>query len=466
MRMPPFITTIAAALAIAGCGKNGGTEGKDRKWTAPGQVVTYVWPRSVRPSPIYDVTAGGQTQRVLTTEEPHICAFGCTDTVEVTVSFLKAKVSEVAVRPLDKHFTHRLKANGDLVVRMAPGDKCVVEFNGSIENPLFLFADPVEEKPAREDCAYWFEAGNEYNKHLTLSKGTVYIEGGAWLNGDIHILNASGVRICGHGLVFGTGGNKPLFINGSDDVSVDGIILVNHDFWSTLAAQSTNVSFTNYKVVAPASSNDQGHENDALDILGCSHVRINGCFTYCHDDALCIKSQKWLYSGKVEDVRAENCTIWNFRNGTTLEIGVELNQDCSDVHFKDIWCVHSGGGMNRGLYRAGIGIKQTAGGRISDFSFENIHVEDAREFGIYLGIYKGSASIGNDVEWTPGTIDGISFKDIYIDGPAPYGNVASGYDADHAIRNVTFDGLYRNGVKVARAEDFFTEISNAEITIR
>ena len=463
--MKRTLTAIFILIVAFGCKKQPADD-KPRERIMPGTVETYQWARSLRPSNMYDVTVNGETQMVLTTEEPHFCSFGCTDTVRVVVDLLSALANEVTVRPVNKNVEYRLREDHRLELYMAPCDRYVVEFNGSDQKPLFLFANPPERKPAREDCSFYYEAGKVYDKQIDLSSGNIYIEGGAWVNGQIHIQNAQDVTVRGYGVLYGVGGDKPMFINKSRNVSVDGIVLINHDFWSTLAAQSETVSFNNYKVIAPASSNEQGHENDALDILGCTNVRIDKCFTYCHDDALCIKSEKWLYKGKVEDVRAEDCVIWNVKCGTTLEIGVELNQDCSDVHFKDIYCVHSGGGMNNNLYRAGIGIKQTAGGRLSGFTFENIYVEDAREFGIYLGIYKSSASIGNDVEYSPGIIDGVTFRNIYIDGPASYGNVARGYDSDtHKIKNVTFENLFRNGKKVTDLNTFFTTRTNADITL-
>ena len=111
-------------------------------------------------------------------------------------------------------------------------------------------------------------------------------------------------------------------------------------------------------------------------------------------------------------------------------------------------------------------MKQCAGGTLSNFSFENIYVEDAKEFGIYLGIYKSYASIGEGVEWQPGAIDGVSFKNIHIDGPAPYGNVIKGYDNDqHSIKNVHFEGLYRNGERITDAKSFFNTCVNSSVTI-
>lgn len=469
MRKILICSLLTVPLLLFSCekpgGKNPGNNNEEEQ--VPGTVETYTYSRALKISQKYDVTVNGESQMVLRTEEPHICTFGCSDTVKVVVDLIGSTAKSVEVLPKNKNYRHKFNDDGSLTVYMAPYDRVVVEFNDSEKEPLFLFANPIEQKPAKEDCAFYFEAGQVYDKTVAIASGKVYIEAGAWVNGDIHITSGSNAEISGYGILNGVGGTKPVFIDKCDNVKVDGIILINHDFWSTLAAQSSNISFHNYKVVAPASSNDQGHENDALDVLGCSHVRIDRCFTYCHDDALCIKSEKWLYKGVVEDYVAQDCIIWNVNSGTTLEIGLELNQDCSDVHFKDIYCVHSGGGMNMNLYRAGIGIKQCAGGKLSDFTFENIYVEDAKEFGIYLGIYKSYASIGEGVEWQPGSIDGISFKNIHIDGAAPYGSAAAGYDnGEHAIKNVKFEGLYRNGKKVTDVKSFFQTCTNADITIQ
>ena len=429
-------------------------------------VETYGWASSIPTSEIYSVSAGGEAQKVIPTEEPHICQFGCSDTVTVTISLNGQKVRHAVIRPLNKKIPFAVR-RGRLFFRMAPGDQFAIELNGREEHPLFLFANPPEQKPERERCAYYFEAGTVTDTTLLVSAGKVYLEGGAWVNGLLHVFDAQEVEIAGYGVLNGNGKERPVYIKNSSRVSVDGLLLINHDKWSTLAAESKDLVFTNYKVVAPASSNAHGHENDALDILGCEDVRISKCFTYCHDDALCIKSQKWLLSAPVHNVVCEDCIIWNYHCGSGLEIGWETNQDCSDVHFKNIWCIRSGGDMNRDMYRAGISVKHCAGGHLSDFTFENIYVEDAREYGIFFGIYKSVANIGNNVVWKPGTLDRFLFRNIHIDGPAPYGSASLGYDSGvHAVKGVRFEGLYRNGKEVGTdPSQFFATYSNSEITI-
>jgi len=404
-----LVLTLSLSVSCSEKTDGGTVDGsKDRVW--PGKVETYSYDRSIRPSNRYDVVAGGQTQRVFATEEPHICTFGCSDTVCVVIDYLTEMACEAVVRPVGKNPEWSL-SGGKLTLSMAPGDKYIVEFNGNEATPLFIFANPLEGiRPKKSDCEYYFEAGKVYTQNMTPKSGKIYFEPGSWVNGELHIEDASGVSVSGYGIFYGTGGNKPVFINRSEHVTIEGITLVNHDFWSTLAAQSKDVKFLNYKVAAPASSNEHGHENDALDILGCTDVEVRDCMTYCHDDALCIKSQKWLYSGIVDNVVFENCICWNRNNGSAIEFGSELNQNISNILFKDIWVVHSGGEMSQNMKRAGISFKHCAGGDISGITLENIFVEDAKEYGMFIGIYESSASIGNDVVYSPGTISGINMK--------------------------------------------------------
>ena len=429
-------------------------------------VETYPWASSIPVSDKYAVSVQGSAQHVIPTEEPHLCTFGCQDTVEVVISLLDAKVRRAAVRPLHKHAIHSIR-DGKLMLRMAPFDQFVVELDGKKEHPLFLFANPPEQKPQRDSCVYYFEAGTVTDTTLLVDSGKVYIEGGAWVNGFLHAFGAENLEIGGYGILNNTIKERPFFIKNSSHVSVDGLLLINRDYWSTFAAESSDLTFNNYKVVAPASSNAHGHENDALDILGCQHVRISKCFTYCHDDALCIKSQKWNYAAPVRDVVCEDCTIWNYHNGSGIEIGWETNQDCSDVHFKNIWCVRSGGDMTPAMCRAGISVKHCAGGHLSDFTFEDIFIEDALEYGIFFGIYKSTANIGNKVEWKPGTMEGFLFRNVHIDGPAPYGSASVGYDGGmHSVKGVRFEGLFRNGREVGSDPSrFFRIYKDSDITL-
>ncbi len=77
--------------------------------------------------------------------------------------------------------------------------------------------------------------------------------------------------------------------------------------------QSRNVKVENLKVLSYASETVDG-----LDIAGTIHVTTNHSFFNTFDDAIAIKTDKFVYAGNVEDVRVSNCSIWKEAAGNAL----------------------------------------------------------------------------------------------------------------------------------------------------
>ena len=59
-------------------------------------------------------------------------------------------------------------------------------------------------------------------------------------------------------------------------------------------------------------------------------------------------------------------------------------------------------------------------------------------------------NLGNGVEYSPGTIDGVILRNIDILKAPARGNFAFGYDEDHQIRNVVFENVIQEGVKITQ----------------
>ena len=108
------------------------------------------------------------------------------------------------------------------------------------------------------------------------------------------------------------------------------------------------------------------------------------------------------------------------------------------------------------MRRAAISIHQAAAGKITNISYENVHIEDPQEYGIYLSVMKSGYDIGlkEGEVWTPGSIDGVTFKNVYIYKNAPQGNlILYGHDAgEHNVKNLTFENFFINGQKITSLE--------------
>ena len=438
-------------------------------------VELYSYSNQIRPSVHYTVEVAGGKATVIPTKEHQVCAFGCDGPVAVKVTYNADFIDKAEILPKSKDWRYVTSREAVTVV-MSPGDKAVVEINGSEDCDLFLFANPLEAgKPSKEDPnVLYCEAGTVTDlKTLTLKSGqTLYIEGGAVVKSVLRALDAPDVTVKGCGILDARGIDaRGIQFQRTDNLRIEDIVLLNDINWSTFISESDNVNISNYKVVAVENPNNKtGCENDALDILGCRNVTVKGCFGYAHDDVFCIKSQKWTYKGEVKNVLFEDCMAWNYLSGNSFVVGAETNENISGVTYRNCQSIHSAGrGTDNTLSRGGLSIHHCAGGHISDILFENIVLEDCKEYGIHLDIRKSYVKdLGTGVTYSPGTCDGVTLRNVTLLKKSPCGNVLMGYDSDHKITGVVFDNVVQEGVKFTKdnVKSFFTTWSNAECTVR
>ena len=112
------------------------------------------------------------------------------------------------------------------------------------------------------------------------------------------------------------------------------------------------------------------------------------------------------------------------------------------------------------MRRGGLALHNAAGGTVDGVTYENIYVEDPREFGFHMAILKSNYSIGIDPAtgkeqyWTkPGEVKNVKVKNLHILKTPPYGFYISGYDSSHKF-NVEFDGLYIGGKRINSLSEF------------
>jgi hypothetical protein len=352
---------------------------------------------------------------------------------------------------------------------MEPLDRIAVEINGDETNPLFLFANPIEapeDKPDPDDRnVIFFEAGKIHSLNgITVKSGQhLYVEGGAVVNvnGTVTIDSTSGVEVSGGGIINSIGGSTALYSYRSRDIKISDFTLLNRDGWSSAFVECEGVEFENFKIIATASSNSQGHENGGISLVGSSDVEHRHCFTYAWDDTYCVKSQKWNWAGEVTDISYDDCIAWNVKSGNGFEIGYELNLPVSRISYKDIYVLHSGGRETE-FRRGAISIHNGTGGRVSGVSYENVYIEDPKEYGIHMQILESSYDIGTGVVWAPGYIEGVTLRNVHLLKQAPKGNFIKGYNSGHTI-GVLFDGLWIEGEKISSTAAGRFNVANSNI---
>ncbi len=438
------------------------------------ETEIYTYSNQIVPSLFFSVEVNGEEALVIPTIEHHVCTFGAAGPVTVKIKSYKEEIKEASVLPVSREYQYKVE-DDEVTIILSPRDRAVVELNGKEDCDLFIFVNPIEkDKPSETDPnVKYFKAGTVTDVNTLILKAgeTLYIEGGAVVKGCLRSGNASSttadvsVRGCGildSRVVDGRG----IQFRGMENLLIENLTLLNDINWSTFISESRNVSINNYKVVAVYNpNNNNGLENDALDILGCRDVEVTGCFGYAHDDVFCIKAHKWDYKGVTKNVIFDDCMAWNYTAGNSFVIGAETNEPISDVTYRNSVSIRSQG-RETTLYRGGLSVHHCAGGHISDILFENMVLEDCREFGIYLDIRKTSYEIGSEVTWTPGTCDGITLKNINIFKKPTHGNVIMGYDQDeHKFKNLFLSNVVQEEEAINSSNlNKYIKVTNADIS--
>lgn len=453
-------------------------------------IRTYNYPAEVKPSVHYSLKVDGQPVTVM--DHPIPASFAAFElvgsaTVEIECS---QDVKWVDVRPLKSGIRPKIAGGKISFTIPAPGNYSI-EINGTLNNPLFIFANPKEVKPDRSNPnIIYFEAGKIYKTGIIRPKSNqqVYIEGGAVVIGAIAAKGVENVKVSGYGILDGTYNNQlsssemasmfsaeggytvtdryQRFVEFIDsrNITIEGLILSNSTTWQVVPINCDNVTIRGLKLISDNAS------DDGIDIVRSRKVRISDCFIRTKDDCIAIKAHlDYPDSVIVDDVLVEKCVFWNAAWGNGLEIGFELqSSEVKNITFRDCDIIHVETG-------AVFSIHNSDKATVKNVLYENIRLEDARQKLVDLAIFRSRYCTdgSNDEEYIRnnylygawdgvltvppekkeyyaqfrGKIENIRFDNIQISGIMPF-SILAGYDENHGISNVTFSNIYVNGKKL------------------
>jgi polygalacturonase len=311
-----------------------------------------------------------------------------------------------------------------------------VEFNDDIYHNLFLYANAPEVNPPKDGDAgvIYYGPGLHNAGNITLGTGqTIYLAGGAVVNGIISGNNITNSTIRGHGILQ----NGRILINNSNHITIEGIIIINSPGWTIVPSQVDSSLIQNVKII------NQGVSTDGTDASGCNGLTFDNIFYRIPDDCISIKCNNVTRPNK--NIIIKNSTFWSDAahcilfgpegNGTSTS-GVEIT-NCDFLECKyptsDFWGV--------------IGITNGGSQTIRDITIEDSRVEDISCSNLV------SFRIEAD-QWSPtpgGPIKNIVFRNITFNGSNANANYIKGYDDTRSVDSVTFDNLQINGQHIMSA---------------
>ncbi|MBF0245800.1 MAG: hypothetical protein HQL31_11120, partial [Planctomycetes bacterium] len=128
--------------------------------------------------------------------------FGTGGPVRVRLTRSAGAIESMAISPKSKQIPAEC-VDGVAVITLNPLDKVWITINGDDANPVFLFAD--KPKPEVPEGAMYFGPGVHEIGHLypTEDGRAVYLDGGAWLKGNLDLRGKRDVRVMGPGVLSG-----------------------------------------------------------------------------------------------------------------------------------------------------------------------------------------------------------------------------------------------------------------------
>lgn len=341
--------------------------------------------------------------------------------------------------------------------------------DGTDEHPLHMFCREVETNrpdPNDKDVIY-FGPGEHWVNSIEVRSGqTIYIDGDAVLRAILPegakgkrggVLNLTGyghpvldvngvedVRICGRGII--DGGCLPhpaknlIRVNKSRGVRIEGVTLRNSPNWHLPICLSEDV------VVEDIAGLSGRLNSDGINCVSSSRVSVRRCFIRGHDDSFVVKTtQPDLPS---TDILYEDCIAWNDW-GYAFGISYETRADIRDIVFRNCDVLFA---RNWAL-----GVHVSDGGTIGPVLFENIDIcYPQTSIEPHMGQKSIKLDIVQDV-WGKddhrGHVRGITFRDITMSGKDIPTVAINGCNADHHIKDVSFENLKINGLPVVSPTD-------------
>jgi hypothetical protein len=436
-------------------------------------VITYPATEGVEPSSDYTISVSGREVFVYDSPAASYAMFDFEGEIEVVIStprvvkWVDVRPKRLGIRPL--YDDHSIRITLDHPCNLS------IELNGEFSNrPLFLFANPPEEeRPDRNDPGViYFEGGKVHRPGLIELKSnqTVYIEGGAVVEGVIHGKDVAHVKVQGRGILDGTrnrqysGEVHSRFVEFQDsrDILIEGIVLEDSHMWEIVPIHCEGVTVDNVKIIS-----DNGSD-DGIDIVRSKNVTVTRCFIRTKDDCIAVKSA-WDYPGSEgsEDITVSQCVFWNAAWGNGIEIGFELRSDyVRNIVFRDSDVIHVEDGAVFSIHNGDRSV-------VEHITFEDLYVEDARQKLFDLAIFLSQYSLDrpDDPEarsrryqrgpWDGvltvpdslaafhsrhrGQIRNVLFRNIHVtDGILPF-SIINGFDEAHQVEHVTFEHITVHG---------------------
>lgn len=368
--------------------------------------------------------------------------------VELAVRKNNGDVRRVEVRPGSAGVKARLVGDTAYFTMSRPANLSI-EFDGDRLHNLHVLANALETgRPSPGDAnVIYFGPGvhrpPQGKKAFSIpSDKTVYIAGGALLQGGLEVREAQNVRIIGRGII-----DRPsegFLVAKSRNIVIDGPIVRNPEHYTLLCGQSAGLTVLNLRTFSA------GKWTDGIDHMSCSKVRIDRAFLRTSDDSIAIYGSRWDYSGDARNYLVTNSVLWA-DVAHPINIGLHGSRDTPEVieniAFRNIDVLgHDEDDRN---YQGVMAISDGDNNLVRNVVFEDFRIDSIEE-GMLFNI---RAVFNEKYGLAPGRgVENVVIRNVRFKGGDFNRPVISGYSAERLVRGVTIENVTIAGKKLKRSD--------------
>ena len=264
------------------------------------------------------------------------------------------------------------------------------------------------------------------------SNTTIYLEGGSYFTTTFAIDDAENVSIVGRGIARPERGYEGCHVYRSKNVLIDGLV-VN----TCPVGGSDGVKLHDVRSISHPSW------GDGLNVFASNNVTYDRVFCRNSDDCTTAYATRKGFYGDARNIRMTNSTLWA-DVAHPIFIGIHGNPERGDsivgltYENIDILCQSEA----QVDYQGCLAINCGDGNYVKDVTFDNIRIEQIRQ-GCILQVKVG---FNQKYCTAPGAgVENVTFRNIRYYGQLPQMSVITGYDAQHKVKNIKFEGLKING---------------------
>jgi hypothetical protein len=316
-----------------------------------------------------------------------------------------------------------------------------VEFDGDrLRNLHVLAGEPVVRPEAGEGVVF-FEPGlhvpADASGFFPVKSGqTIYVAGGAVLQGTFKTEDVEDVRVIGRGIIDHP--KHQLVVQSSKNVRVEGLTFLEPLHGTIACSSSSGVTFADIRTFS------DGQWSDGINVFACEDVRIERAFVRTSDDSVAVYATRKMGKGSTRRIEVRESVFWP-DVAHAMFVGLHGDGDLiADVVFDDIDVL--GLDEDDPEYQGAMAISAGDGNTIRNVTFSNIridHIEEGKLFNVRV-VYNAKYS------HSPGAaVEDIMFKDISYTGKGwPTASIIAGYDASRRVKGIVFENVAIDGVKL------------------